>query len=173
MTRRLAILLALLTLLLSGLAGWTYDGLRNARTRAAKARDDLVVCRRLAEEIERFRAGPTLATDGEEVASEVTGLVERAAKAAKLRQSGLVRIMPGPAQRVGDTVYKEEPTTAILERVRLGRTVALMHHLVSGRPPLDVRSIRLTATRPQQSTDAWDGEIVVTYLVYEPPKTNK
>ena len=56
----------------------------------------------------------------------------------------------------------------ILEKVGLKELVGLMHGLTYGQPPLEARSVRLTATHPEQSTDAWDGELSVTYLIYDP-----
>jgi len=169
MTRRMVMLLAVLGGFLVALAAWSYGYLGTRRATAAAARKDLIACRRLAADIARLRRGPTLACDSERVASEVTGLVETAAREAGVPASSLVRIMPAPAQRVGDTVYKEKPTQVILKRASLKQVVRLLWKLEHGDTPLGVKSLMLRAAQPQDDADLWNADVTLTYLVYEPP----
>jgi len=170
MTRRMVTLLAVLAVLLAALALWSYEYLGSRRAMAAAARDDLAACRQLAAEVARLRQGPALACDSERIASEVNSLVETAAREAGLPARSLVRIMPAPAQRLGDTVYKEKPTQVILKRASLKQIVRLLWKLASGESPLGVKALTLRAVQPQDEADLWNADVTLTYLVYEPPK---
>jgi len=170
MRQRMVMLLAVLGALLAGLALWSYGYLGSRRAMAAAARDDLAACRRLAAEIARLRRGPTLACDSERIASEVNSLVETAAREAGLPARSLVRIMPAPAQRLGDTVYREKPTQVILKRARLKQIVRLLWKLEHGDASLGVKSLALRAAQPQDDADLWNADVTLTYLVYEPAK---
>lgn len=164
---------ALVAALLVAATVASYVYLDAERTRAGQAREDLAACRDAADGIARLQYGPDLAADGERLASEVTGLVERATKAAQLPQHSLKGIMPAPAQRVGDTPYKEKPTQVVVEKANLRSIVALMHGLASSQPPLEIRSLTLTAARAEDDADAWDAGLSVTYLIYDPPPAGK
>jgi len=175
MNRRTAILL---TALLAGLAATALAGLHHLnrqRAAALTARGDLLECRRLAADLERLMARPALAADRERLAAETTRLIEAAAKEAGLAPAGLLRIIPAPPQRVGDSVYKEKPTQIILKNATMRQIVGLIHSLAAGQEGLTARSIRLTAVPPQPPavSELWDAEITVSYLIYDPPQTSK
>ncbi len=166
----MAILLAILIALLGGATLAAYGHLRIERAAAAAAGEDLAACRRLAHRIEELSGGPRLATEHERLSSETTHLIEKSARSAGLTGGQLVSIRPQPAQRLAETVYKEKPTRVILRRVALESVVRLMHNLVTAEQCLNVKSIQLTAAGTQTSPGRWDADVVVTYLIYDPPQ---
>ena len=139
---------------------------------ARQAADDLAECRRLADQIRRLSARPRRASDHERLSSETSTLIEKAAAAAGVTGGRLVSIHPEPAQRVAESVYKEKPTRIVLRGVTVRQTVELMQRLAARENPLSVKSVNLTAATPQEDRDAWHADIVVTYLIYDPPHTD-
>jgi hypothetical protein len=168
-TRRATILTVLLVALLAVLTVVAHGHLRRQRDRAGRAAADLAACDRMARQIRAVRGGPNLAAGGEAALAEVNALVERAARDAGIRSGGLVRIMHEPAQRLGETVYKEKPTQIILGKVTLKQAVELMAGIERAARPMDVRGLRLAAARPEQPTDAWNAEVTATVVIYDPP----
>ncbi len=166
---------AVLTLVLAALLGlWLGGSLRHlaaARGRALAASEDLAECRRLADRIRLLRDRSRLAEDRERVPEQTTGRIEAAAKSAGISAARLVRISPEPARRVGETAYKEKPTRVLLRKVTLKQLVAMVHGLTRGEGMLRAKSLRLTAPSRNATDDLWDAELVLVYLIYEPPPT--
>jgi hypothetical protein len=171
--RRPFILWAVLPALLWAAAGWSALRLSEAKDLAAAAREDRVACRRLAEDIKRLRSGPALATDQQDVADETVRLIESAAASAGIATDRIVSITPGPPQRLGDTVYKEKPTHVMLLDVPLKPLVEMTYRLISGPPALRARALRLSAPRPGDTGDAWNVEMELSYLLYDPPENTR
>ncbi len=170
MTRRLAIQLAILAALLGLAAFWSYGLMADSRARAESAATATADCARMVAKIEAAAARPERASDHERLAAETTGIIERAAKAAGITPNRLVRISPHPPQRLGESIYKEKPTQVELKNVSLKQLVVLMHGLIGAGDGLNVRSIRLRAPRHDETSDIWNAELIVTYLIYAPPE---
>ncbi len=168
MNRRMAMWVVVLAGLLALTAGWSYRRLVSAREALAQANGDLAECRRLAGQIQLCRDRPNVAAEFERVASETAGPIERAARAAGVSPDRLLRISPEPAQRVGDSVYKEKPTRVSLKDVTLKQLVTLVHGLTSADAGLRVKSILLHAPNQEDPSDSWTAEVVLAYLIYEP-----
>jgi predicted Zn-dependent peptidase len=169
MAALLSVLLALLVLA----AAWSYGMLARSRAAATGARADLEECRRLAAEIEGAAKRPALAAEHERVVTEVTGLVEEAAKFAQIPPEKIERITPEAARRVGDSVYTEKPTQVVLQDVTLKQVVELLHRLAASGRGLTPKSLRIVAPRGEDAGDLWTAELVVTYLIYDPPDTQR
>jgi hypothetical protein len=107
------------------------------------------------------------------MAAEITQMIDAASQKAKIAPAKLVRITPNPPRRVGESVYKEKPTQILLKEVTLSQVVEMLYDLSQGENPLIPKSIRLTTPRNQDTGNLWDGEIVLTYLIYDPPETKK
>lgn len=170
MTRRSTILLGILAGLLVLTAWWSYRYMASRRRIAATAQADLADCLRIAGQIERLRRRPTLAAHRERLASETTGLIEEAARSAGIPADSLSRISPGRPRRVDDTAYQEKPTRVLLRKVTRRQLVVLMHRLLSAGAGLHAKSIRLSAPRHDDSGDRWTVELVLTDLIYDPPR---
>ena len=154
----------------AAVAAVVYMG--RSRSAARQAADDLAECRRLADQIRRLSARPRRASDHERLSSETSTLIEKAAAAAGVTGGRLVSIHPEPAQRVAESVYKEKPTRIVLRGVTVRQAVELMQRLTAGEDALGIKSLNLTAVTPQDDRDLWNADIVVTYLIYDPPHTD-
>ena len=173
MKRSRLVLVVTLVALLTATAAWSYGLMVSGQGEAAAAEADLVECQRLAGEIRQSSARPALAAERERLASEITGLVERAAQAAGITPDSLGRIAPEPPRRLGDSVYREKPTQVLLRKVTLRQVVTFVHSLLSSDPGLRAPSIRLTAPHEGEAADRWAAEVAVTYLIYDPSRTDK
>jgi len=152
---------------------WSYGYMADRRAAAIVARADLEDSLRDGARIDAIRNRPALAADRERLVSETTALIERAAGAAGIPPDQLVRITPEPPQRLGDSVYKEKPTQVTLKSVSLQQLVTLTHHLVSPSQGLHAKSLRITSLGTEGAAASWAADLVVTYLIYEPPHSRK
>lgn len=173
MNRRSDKLTAIAAALLVGAAAWSYGFMADRREAAASAESSLDRSRSVAARIEQLRRRPNLATDQQRLTAETTGIIELAARSAGIRTDKLVRITPEPARRVGDTVYKEKPTQVLLRNVTLQQLTGMTYKLSDRLKPLHPQSIRLSAPRAEDSGGLWTAELVLTYLIYDPPKSGR
>jgi hypothetical protein len=170
MNRRLAILTGAAAVLLAGAALWAYGEMSSRRAQASAAQADLADCGRMAQRIRDLRDRPARAAEHEHLAAETTGLVEEAARSAGIAPESLFRIVPEAPRRIGDSAYKEKPTQVLLQKVTVRQLVQLMHRLLSTDVGLRAHSIRLTAPRQETGGETWTAELVLTYLIYDPPR---
>lgn len=170
MNRRITIWLGVLVTLLAIIGAWSYGQLAEARRAGAAAAGDLEACRSLAGHIRRYRQQPARAAEFERASTETTAPIEQAAREAELRDGQLERITPKPPRRLGDSVYKEKPTEVQLRDVSLKQVYDLLSRLTAPQVGLSVRSIRLTAPRPEDTEDRWNCEVELTYLIFDPPQ---
>ena len=82
----------------------------------------------------------------------------------------MIDVSPLPPQRLGDTPYKEQPTTVRLENVPLKQLVTLVHRLANQNNSLHPKSIQIRAPQWEGAEERWTAEIVLTYLIYDPPR---
>lgn len=169
MTRRHVALLTLF-LVLSGGAWYSFDLLQQGRHRAERALLGLGDAQRSAQQIERLARQPRFAVEQERVAAEMTGLIERTAKASGIAPGNLFRIVPQAPQRLGETAYVERPTQIILRNVSLPQAAGLLYGVCEAETGLRTRSLRLVAPRPDDPENLWNVEAVVGYLVYDPQR---
>jgi len=169
--RRKDILVAVLISLLTIAAGWSYARYDAARSGAVRAWENLAASRSLASRIDQLRHKPNLAGAQELQLAVLGRQVERAAQVAQVTASKLARIWPEPARRVGNTVYREKSTQITLKDVSTRQFVVFLHTLTATTPGLSAQSLRLSASRGRETEDSWAAEVVVTYLIYAPPKS--
>ena len=169
MTRRTTRLLTILAVVLCWTAVLSFVAMRSHRAAALTARGDLETCGQLAEKVQALSRRPSLALERERHAAETSGLIERAAGAAGLPAGSLLRITPEPPQRLEDTVYKEKPIRIVIKKAQLQQVTQFLCHLAAGDQGLQARSLRLHAAQQDGAAEAWDAEIVVAYLIYDPP----
>jgi hypothetical protein len=168
MNRRKVILLGVLLALLIVTAAWSLSTMIESRDGAQAATLDLKECQRLAGRITLLGQQPTLASDRERQGAEINGPVEKAAQAAGIPADRLIRIVPEPAQRIGDGAYKEKPTRVFLKNVAPRSIATMVQKLTEGDGGLTLSSMRLTAPSRDATENLWTAELVFTYLVYEP-----
>jgi hypothetical protein len=173
MTRRAAMAIVALVVLLLLMTLYTWGHLAAKRAGAMLADAELRECDRTASEIQRISRRPQLASEQERMSEETTGLIERVAKAAGIDVKSILRITPGSPQRIGDTVYKEKPTRILLKDVTLEQLTKLMHTLASSPQALQPKSVRLSTPNREDTGNLWGAEIEVTYLIYDPLRLEK
>ena len=171
MNRRKTVLVGVLLALLVLLAGWSLSVMLQARAEAQEAARGLADCHRLAARIAALSQLPTLASDRERLGAELSARLEQAAQAAGIPTDRLIRIAPEPAQRVGDSAYKEKPTRVIVKNVGLAPLVAMIHRVTQAEGGWSLGSLRLTAPSRDATENLWTAELIFTYLVYEPLPT--
>ena len=169
MSRRQTILAACLLVLLAGSSFWGYAAMAAGRRRALHSSAQLAECRRLADRIDTLQNVPDRDAEPAQLVRKTTRRIEAAAKAAGIPADRLVGITPGPMQRLGDTVYKEKPTQVLLRQVTLRKLVGMIHSLLDAEQHLSPQSIRLSAASADDCGDLWNAEVVLTYLIYDPP----
>ena len=172
MSKRRTTLCLTLTILLMATVAWTYDHYRTNTAAAENAARDLHACRRLSSSIENLRRLPQSAASQENLAAEVTGLVEQAAKTAGTPANCLARIAPDQPRRLGDTVFKEKPTHVLLKQVTLEQFLRLLESVQAANRGLGIRSVSLRAPQPEDIGPYWNAEFTVSLLIYDPPKRN-
>jgi hypothetical protein len=170
MTRRTIILTAILLVLLAVVAHLCYGYWARSEAYAARAAEDLAATKRILASIEKLDDRPELASDHERLAAETTGRIEEAARQAGISPAGLAHINPQSPQRLGDSPYKQKPTQVLLKSVTLEQLVKMTHRLSGDAQSLLPRSLRLTAPRNSDTGPFWNAELVLTYLIYDPPK---
>jgi len=164
-------------LILAGLlaisALWSYRKMSSQQRAARLAAGDLAECRRAADQIEALRRRPALAQQNQRESAETIGLIEKSVKAAGLTEAMLVRTVPEQPLRLGDTVYLEKPTRVQLKNVSLVQFVEMLHRILTDKNRLHAKAMRISAPSAEDAGALWNVELVLTYLIYEPPKAQK
>jgi len=173
MSKRRKTLLAALIALLLATTGWSWSVLADSRADALRCGDELARCVDLADRIQTSKARPVMAADQERLATETTGLIESAARQAGMGAGNLVRISPEAPRRVDESPYKQKPTRIFMKKVSLKQLVGMVHRLGQGPSPLVADSLRLTAPEAGDTGDLWAAELVLTYLIYDPPNVSR
>ncbi|MFB3891186.1 MAG: hypothetical protein ACE15C_04090 [Phycisphaerae bacterium] len=173
MKRRKLILMAALGVTLLLTAVWSYQYMSGRREAAAAAQRDLADGRRMMGQIELASRMPAMAADRERLATETTSLIEQAARTAGIAPGSLRRISPEAPRRVGETVYKEKPTQVQLQAVSLKELVAFALAISGPQAGLNVDSMRLGIPREAGADGRWTAELVLTYLIYDPPQIGR
>jgi len=172
MNRR-TIQLLILAGLLAISALWSYRKMAGQQHAAKLAAADLAECRKAADQIEALRCRPALAQQNQRESAETIGLIEKSAKAAGLTDATLLRTVPEQPLRLGDTVYLEKPTRVQLKNVSLVQLVEMVHRIVTDKNRLHAKAMRISAPSAEDTGALWNVELVLTYLIYEPQKTQK
>jgi hypothetical protein len=121
-------------------------------------------------QIQALRRRPALAAQNQRASAETIGLIEKSGQAAGITATKLVQISPEGPRRLGDTVYTEKPTRILLKNVTLQELTALTHRIVTDENRLNAKSMRISAPTADDPGLMWTVELVLTYLIYDPPK---
>ncbi len=166
--RRQLVLWGILMTLLVCADLWAWGMLASSRSSAQRAQSDSLRCRQLAGQIMQRRSRPNVAAMEELASSELASRVERAAATAQVPAAGIVRISPEPTRRLGDSPYLESPTQLQLRQVTLKQLTVLLQELLKDSSALELRSLRLSAPREQETGPQWNVEAMICHLVYSP-----
>lgn len=173
-TKRQSVVLAALAgaAVLAGLLV-SYEFMTAQCLAAQNARDSLAEARSVADQIRAIRGRPATVAEHERLTGEMTTLIESASRTATIPPASLRRITPETPRRVGDTVYKLKPTQILLQPVSLKQLVLLSTALREQDPGLNIETMRLSVPRELENGDLWTAELVLTYLIYDPPQAGK
>jgi hypothetical protein len=163
----------LATIALAGLLAadcWVLIGLSRSHSAALADVGELQDSLTLAAEIRSSRRLPAAAAEQERESVEISQLIEASAKATGIDPRSLLRITPGPARRIEDSLYKEKPTSVLLKDVTLEQFAGLLGQLSASELGLTTRSLRLAAPSMEDAGALWNTEFTVSYLLYDPPK---
>jgi type II secretory pathway component PulM len=159
--------LAILLLIGVGVAAWNVNWMFERQADAKAAAQDLADCRALAASIEMLRTGPTVASEQDMGVQELGQRIEAASRIAQFHGKALQGVFPQQARRAGDSPYRLKPTALILRGVPLEQLATFLHHLSSD-SGLRVQDLRLRSPRGDETGHAWDAEVTLTYLIYDP-----
>jgi hypothetical protein len=154
-------------------AAMSWGKLDDARRAAIAAAADLDDSARCAQKIQECRGRPVMAADHQKLDAEMASTIEKCAGAAGVDKKQIVRITHDPAQRYMDTAYKEKPTQVILRDVSLKQLVIFLHGILSGELGLQAKTMRLSAPSVDDAGAAWEAELTLTYMIYDPQHPEK
>lgn len=161
-------------LLLVGLAlltAWSWSCLAASAAASRLATEDLLECRRLAQEIKRLGKSPQKASLEARSSTQLTKLVEESARSAQLSPQSVVAIDPQPARRMGETGYREQLTHVELREMTLRQLVTFLLALSDEGSGIEVASLRLRAPRDEktvENNETWAAEVTLTQVVFAP-----
>ncbi len=140
--------------------------LLDARDVAERAGDDLKACMAASARIRQLERLPRGQSAGPIDAAFVHQRGQQALQTLGLPAEHLVQIVPGTPQRVGETGYKEVPTSLVLRDLNLRQIVQLLLSVTDG-SRLSVKSLRLSAPRDTEDGAQWSAEATLSYLIFE------
>jgi len=153
---------------LAALAAWSASAMLSQQAEAKYMRDEVAACRAIADQIERLRQAPKLASAEVVDRQLINEQINAAARAAGIDPGrALDTVRPEDARAVGDTDYLRKPTTFSLRGVTLRQTAMLLHHLTAD-STLNVSDLRLRTPHSDAEGGQWNVEATVSYLIYAP-----
>lgn len=163
------IMLNLLLLATILFGAWRSHSLQNRLDESVAA---LTECRQLVDRIKAARSAPEIASEQQTNEEELTRRIEAWASQAGIRGEQVLRIDPLPGRRSGDSDYLVQGVDVELGKITLPQLAAFSQSVRSEDSRLRVSQLRLSALEPLQigagSTETWDGEIALTYLLHSP-----
>ena len=151
---------------------WSDWQFKSAEQAVNRVVENLHVCRGLADQISKLKVRPSQAMLQTQSTKELAERIDQAAQAVGLGTKNLARIEPQAVRRLGDTAYKEQPTTVDIVDTTLQQLVAFLYQLSQDGQDLHIKSIRLHAPRHQfaqsDTDERWQAEVILTYVIYDP-----
>lgn len=173
---RKLVLLVVMASVLCAVLGYLAVRMNSAKESAHRAAEDLQACRILADRIHKIATAPKKALEEQRSLDDLSSRVEQAATAAKLPDGAVARILPQADRRLGDSAYIAQPTRLECRNVRISELVFFLSELISGDAAIHATTIRLSlphGVSNDDSTEAWNAEVVLTHLLYSPNSSAK
>jgi hypothetical protein len=158
-------------LVMAGL--WVGGHLLDTRAEMEMAAADLESCRTIASRIGTMKAGGDSTSGGmlDQAALQRKG--EEALQSIGLPPSHLVKVAPDTPRTVGQTAYREVPTSLTLRDMTLRQTVGFLLAMTDDGSPLQARAMRLSGANDTAGGDVqWSVELTLAYLVYQPAEVS-
>ena len=140
----------------------------SARSDAESAANDLAECHRLQTQIDSLRQHAPAVSFHEIPTADIARCAESAADKAQIPKQDLVHVWPDSPRRLGDSAYTEQSTQILLRQVTLRQLLVFLDALGGPENALQARAMRLQPPRNQESGKAWNVELTVSQLLYQP-----
>ena len=172
---RMSVILASLFAVCMGLLTWSGLEYLGKRQSARDARENLKRCRLVAQQIERLRESPTQAAIRALPSTEMTKLMEEAAKHAQILPNSVQSIAPQSPQRQGKTDYEWYSTEVQLAPLTWGELQRFIETIALREPSLVVSQLRLRTSKSASEgvilpdlPERWSVQLRLTQAVFAP-----
>ncbi len=176
---RTTLILAGLFAVSMGLLTWSGLEYLGKRQSAQDARENLEKCRILAQQIEQLRGSPTHASLRALPSTELTKLVEEAAKNAQILPNSVQSIAPQSPQRPGKSDYQWHTSEVQLAPLTWGELNRFLQSIALREPSLVASHVRLgTSKTPADGSttpplpERWGIQLRLTQSVFAPITKN-
>jgi hypothetical protein len=134
---------------------------------AARAASNAAEVAALAADIRVLRSREATVGTAALGAEELARRTEQVASAVGIARKTILRITPAQARRVTGAPYLEQQTQVILNEASLRQVLTLLEKL-DEEWGLCASAVRLNAPRDVHSSEGWQVELTLNYLVYAP-----
>lgn len=171
---RTILLISVMLILLVLIAAWSTMRMLDQRDKALASTTDLAVYQQLAADIERLRDNDEVKQLGGDTSAREQLIADRVTKAGQklgLQGDWWEDTIHRNPRRVGNTAYLRKPTVLYTSGLSLMQITALLHELTYD-SPLTAQELTLRTPPGDNPGDRWDANITLTYLLYEPARSD-
>lgn len=173
--KRLMAFLAVLFAGSIGLLTWSIMDLLAKQQSARDAETSLEQSQLLARQIEVLKQSPTQATLRALTSTELTKVVEEAAKNSQIPPNSVLSIAPQPPERAGKTDYQRYSSEVLLAPLSWREFEGFLQSIASQEPSLIVSHMKLSGPQgvgtPVSMSDGpekWGVQLRLTQAVFAP-----
>jgi hypothetical protein len=174
--RKISLIKLLVVILLASALVFSLMRTLDLRQQYCDGLEDLASRRLRVPQITLLRLKPDRAARESRSQVALAKTIEESATRSGLKPTQVVSIEPQSPRRVADTPYEEYATLVRIEAVTLGELAKLAEAIreeSSADHPLQVSALRVavpfqTGKSTDESVEAWNVELTLTYLVYSP-----
>ncbi|MCC6580939.1 MAG: hypothetical protein IT440_10900 [Phycisphaeraceae bacterium] len=172
--QRLITGLVLCVLVMGAAVAWCGSVARHSRHLAITARNDLLRCRQLEQELRQWQE--KLSTQPKNPVDQITltQRLQEAARIARMPMTQLQLVRPMPLKRLGQTDVMEQDTEVALREVTLEQAISLCIGLAQDNRGLQIQSLRLTSPMPpsREPGERWNVNMTLSTCVIQPLSRN-
>lgn len=167
------LLVGFMLLMLFVMAGWSTMRMLDQRDEALVRTTDLAIYLQLASDIEQLRDNEKVKQLGGDSAAREQLIAERVTQAGQklgLQGNWWEDTIHRSPRRVGNTPYLHKPTVLYTSGLSLMQITSLLYELTYD-SPLTAHKLTLRTPLGENPGDRWDANITLTYLLYEPARS--
>jgi len=159
----------LLAILMVASLSWFY---LDTKQSYSQIHEDWQYCQSLTRDIQQLQSQPAIADSQALAIDTLSQIIEKSCLDANIPLQSIVRIVPQPSQRQGDSVYLEKPTQILLREVTTKQFTTLLHQLTGFSNRLQIKYLRINTPRNDTDHELWDVETTISYLIYQPRESD-
>jgi len=159
----------LLAILMVASLSWFY---LDTKQSYSLIHEDWQDCQSLTRDIQQLQSQPAIADSQALAIDTLSQIIEKSCLDANIPLQSIVRIVPQPSQRQGDSVYLEKPTQILLREVTTNQFTTLLHQLTGFGNRLQIKHLRINTPRNDTDHELWDVETTISYLIYQPRESD-